>query len=60
MGKVIEVDFSGQGSNCFGCCSCGEGDTFAVVLTSSYQIIALVCPECGNEIPIENGQFITE
>lgn len=56
MGKVI--NFPNEKQESFLACLCGEAQTnFEVILelTDPAKISALLCSDCGNEIPVNNG-----
>jgi|26BtaG_2_1085354.scaffolds.fasta_scaffold00049_62 hypothetical protein len=56
MGKVIDIQGKPkQGETAFPTCGCGETYTPLAIMSERPFMAALVCTECGNEVPVING-----
>ncbi|NYT74237.1 hypothetical protein HZU72_17640 [Halomonas sp. QX-2] len=56
MGDVIDIGGKPRaGETAFPTCGCGETYTPLAIMSERPFIAALVCTECGNEVPVNNG-----
>ena len=69
MGDVIDMQerarekWAGQGEVNFLTCGCGsEMGLLPVILHDAGPplVVALVCPDCENEVPVLNGRLCTD
>lgn len=56
MGKVIDIHGKPKhGETAFPQCQCGETYVPLAIMGDRPFIAALVCPECGHEVTVNNG-----